>query len=104
MLIIVDKKNEIIKKKEGIFINTDKIVEVSEEIEPNEMYDFDPIRGPMLAEEAGDGIISGEGLLAIHNEDFTNKNILRQCRRLMRMVLSYHLGEKPLASREILEV
>lgn len=36
--IIVDKKNEIIKKKEGIFINTDKIVEVSEEIEPNEMY------------------------------------------------------------------
>jgi len=45
----------------------------------------------------GKGRISGAALLALHSESL-EAEILPELRMLMRSVLGYHLGGKPLAS------
>lgn len=63
-------------------------------------YDYQPDRGPLRAgaerDEAG-RLVSGAALRALREENFDPDSLL-QLRGLMRRVLRYHLGEKPLRS------
>ncbi len=64
------------------------------------MYDYRPDRGPvrLSADHAEDGrAIPGTALLALQSEQLTSDS-LPDLRRLMRRVIGYHLGDKPLAS------
>ena|SRR3990167_7087037 len=47
-------------------------------------------------------IFSGTCLTALQREEFTNDAMLLEMKRLMRLVISHHLGSKPLKSRELL--
>ena len=67
------------------------------EIQPQLWYDYQPQRGPVLCAAQKSGRISGAALLALYAEDLQAEN-LPELRMLMRCVIGYHLGEKPLAS------
>jgi DNA repair protein RecO (recombination protein O) len=60
-------------------------------------YMYKPDRGPALHSGPGKGRISGAALLALHTENL-QVEVLPELRMLMRSVIGYHLGGKPLAS------
>lgn len=50
---------------------------------------------------ADEGVrIHGKTLIAMHEMDFSDAQVLSQCRQLMRQILRIQLGDKPLKSRE----
>jgi DNA repair protein RecO (recombination protein O) len=67
------------------------------EVERQGWYAYKPNRGPVLHSGPGKGRVSGSALLALHAESLEAAN-LPELRMLMRSVLRYHLGDKPLAS------
>lgn len=67
------------------------------DIQPHSWYGYKPDRGPVLSPGQGKNRISGAALLALHREDLQTEN-LPELRMLMRNVIGYHLGDKPLAS------
>jgi len=66
-------------------------------IQPQLWYDYQPQRGPVLRSGPGKGRVTGSALLALHAETLPAEN-LPELRMLMRSVIGYHLGDKPLAS------
>jgi DNA repair protein RecO (recombination protein O) len=60
-------------------------------------YDYHPDRGPVRVAGARKGAISGTALLALQSEQLEDV-LLPELRRLMRRVIGYHLGDRPLAS------
>lgn len=73
------------------------------EIQPQAWYDYQPLRGPVLCTGPGDNHVSGAALLALHTE-ILNAEILPELRMMMRHVIGYHLGDKPLASLSLFSV
>jgi DNA repair protein RecO (recombination protein O) len=69
-------------------------------IELGQWYVYEPERGPLLVAGAGPGCISGSALQALHAEQLESAH-LPELRMLMRAVISYHLGGKPLASQSL---
>lgn len=69
-------------------------------IEAHRWYVYEPERGPALAAGPGEGRISGAALQALHSEQLETA-YLPELRMLMRAVISYHLGGKPLASQSL---
>ena len=67
------------------------------DIQSQSWYEYKPDRGPVLSSGPGKGCISGAALLALHAEDLQAES-LPELRMLMRSVIGYHLGGKPLAS------
>jgi DNA repair protein RecO (recombination protein O) len=55
------------------------------------------------AAEADHYIFSGKSLLAFHRNELNDPIILKDAKRLMRIALSLHLGDKPIMSRELLK-
>jgi len=45
--------------------------------------------------------VNGKTLLAMHDLDFSDEQVLGQCRTLMRHILRIQLGDRPLKSREL---
>jgi len=75
-------------------------------IEPDTWYDYIPERGPVrLAEpdrtRAQGVIVRGASLIALANDALTDAEVLRETKRLMRVLLARHLGDKPLHSRKL---
>jgi DNA repair protein RecO (recombination protein O) len=71
--------------------------ESNADIKPPCWYEYKPDRGPVLRPGPGKGRISGVALLELHSEDIHAER-LPELRMLMRSVIGYHLGGKPLAS------
>ncbi|MDX2429112.1 MAG: DNA repair protein RecO [Xanthomonadales bacterium] len=67
------------------------------EIQSKSWYEYQPQRGPELRSGPGKSRVSGAALLALHAENL-HENDLPELRMLMRSVIGYHLGDKPLAS------
>ena len=67
------------------------------EIQAQHWYDYKPGQGPTLCNGPGKGRVSGSALLALHTESLQDE-YLPELRMLMRSVIGYHLGGKPLAS------
>lgn len=67
-------------------------------------YRYLPDRGFVLSEYSVNNpiVFSGSMLMAFQQEKLAEKEHLQQAKQLMRLVLSQHLGEKPLKSRELL--
>ncbi|KMZ12574.1 DNA recombination and repair protein RecO [Candidatus Burkholderia humilis] len=68
-------------------------------------YVFDPDRG---VREASDDlpaqwpVIAGQTLIDMERDDYTNPQTAAQSKTLMRFLLNFHLGDTPLATRQIL--
>jgi len=67
------------------------------DILPQNWYEYQPDRGPVPGAGPGKGRISGAALLSLHAEDL-QVEYLSELRMLMRSVIGYHLGGKPLVS------
>jgi DNA repair protein RecO (recombination protein O) len=59
--------------------------------------------GPVPADSDGHGItMNGQSLLSLAREELADAESLKDAKRLMRAVLGYYLGDKPLKSRELI--
>lgn len=67
------------------------------EIQPQNWYEYKPDRGPVLSSGPGKNRVSGAALLDLHSESLQVEN-LPLLKMLMRGVIGYHLGGRPLAS------
>jgi DNA repair protein RecO (recombination protein O) len=81
----------------GYAMLLDREYESGAGIIPQHWYDYPPQRGPVAAPGPGKGRVSGAALLALHAEVLRAENLV-ELRMLMRSVIGYHLGDKPLAS------
>lgn len=81
----------------GYAMLLDREYQSGEEILPQHWYDYKPDRGPAKSTGPGKGRVSGAALLALHAENLPDESLL-ELRMLMRSVIGYHLGDKPLAS------
>lgn len=77
-------------------------------VQPGGFYRYDPERGPV---EVGDGerrglgewdaVISGQTLLDMANDDFSNPRTLSESKSLMRALIGRRLDYRPLSSRRV---
>jgi DNA repair protein RecO (recombination protein O) len=81
-----------------------------EAISPDRLYHFDPGSGPIMAEYAQTdqknlrtgAAFKGNSLLALAHENLEDSGVLSDLKRLLRQVLSSHLGNRPLETRKLL--
>jgi DNA repair protein RecO (recombination protein O) len=69
-------------------------------VQPEGWYEYRPDRGPRSSPGPGKGRVSGGALLGLHAEHL-DEDHLPELRMLMRSVIGYHLGGKPLASMSL---
>jgi DNA repair protein RecO (recombination protein O) len=72
---------------------------------PEGRYVFDPDRGVRDASDdfpAQWPVMSGQTLIDMERDDYTNPQTAAQSKTLMRFLLNHHLGGTPLATRQIL--
>jgi DNA repair protein RecO (recombination protein O) len=90
----------------GYGLVLDRQIDDNAPIDAEGWYDYVPERGPTrLAEPAlsrARGIVvRGATLTALARNDLNGPEVLRETKRLMRSVLAYYLGDKPLHSRKL---
>lgn len=87
----------------GYGLLLDHVAEDGARVEAGAEYCYLPERGPIpdAGVLPGGARVSGETLLAIQAEDFSQAHTRKQAKRLMRCVLGHYLGDKPLRSREL---
>ena len=91
-------------KETGYGLILDHDIETGEVIQRDAQYCYHIERGPVkvmgYASQQG-LVIEGATLLAIQDEVLEDPRHLKQAKQLMRAVIAYQLGDKPLRSREL---
>ncbi|MGH8245526.1 MAG: DNA repair protein RecO [Gammaproteobacteria bacterium] len=100
-ILRVFEKRLLVSLGYGIVLDHD--VSTGAPVQNELQYYYVTQKGPCIEADPSPGTIriSGETLTALAQEKFTQRGQLTEAKRLMRLVLSEHLGLKPLASREI---
>jgi DNA repair protein RecO (recombination protein O) len=71
-------------------------------IDPARTYAYDPERGPIEVDGTGsEPRVSGQALLDIARDDYTDPATQQQAKLLMRALINHRLEYRPLRSREI---
>lgn len=90
----------------GLVLDQDVSTGVS--VDPDLEYIYQLEHGPVVVSgvEAGNSPLSGprtsgETLIALKNNDFSSEKIRLQSKQLLRSVLGYYLGPRPLQSRDL---
>ncbi len=84
----------------GYALNLDHDTETREPLRSDTMYEYRVEQGPVpIANREGGMVFSGQQLTAVRNEDFDRPEILNCAGRLLREVISFHLGGRELNSR-----
>ena len=74
-----------------------------DEIDPAAHYEYRVEQGPVkVSRDSGPMVFSGEMLISIRENQFADADVLRSAGRLLRNVISHHLGGKELKSRKVL--
>jgi DNA repair protein RecO (recombination protein O) len=72
-------------------------------LQKNAWYEYRFEQGPVpVARSEGSLVFAGEALIGIAEQRFSDPSILRAANRLLREVISFHLGGKELKSRKVL--
>ena len=72
-------------------------------LEAQSYYEYRADQGPVaVSRTEGSLVFTGETLTAIHEQRFGDTDVLRAASRLLREVISFHLGGKELKSRKVL--
>ena len=93
----------------GYELNLKYDIYTGKKIDANNFYYYDPLSGPyesLSDNNFSNNIqqhqrISGKILTAIYSLAFDSPQVLRVSKNLLRQVLNYHLGDKPLKSRAV---
>jgi DNA repair protein RecO (recombination protein O) len=73
-----------------------------EAVQPELSYNYVVEQGPIRSTVSEKGeLIHGRTLLCLHNRQDLDEQGAAEAKRLMRRVLSFYLGGKPLKSREL---
>lgn len=85
----------------GLIFDCD--VETGNAIMRDELYTYYPGRGPVKSDYPDETQlqIRGKTLLALNEEKITDDSILPEAKRLMRYLINWHMGGKPLKTREL---
>jgi DNA repair protein RecO (recombination protein O) len=87
----------------GYGIILDHEIESGESIDEAEKYYYKLDHGPVLeSSKSGLGIsVMGKTLLELEGESLSDLDNINEAKMLLRVLLDQHLGDKPLASREL---
>jgi DNA repair protein RecO (recombination protein O) len=74
-------------------------------IEPAKSYAYEPDRGPVALNGSAHAglVLSGQTLLDIVRDDYSDPTTLQQAKALMRLLIGHRMEQKPLNSRRIFE-
>lgn len=87
----------------GYALNLDHDSRTGEALIPDSNYEYAVEQGPVVVEsKQGPMIFSGKELLSIGRQEFADPETLAHAGRLLRNVISWHLGGKELQSRKVL--
>ncbi|MDH5599918.1 MAG: DNA repair protein RecO [Gammaproteobacteria bacterium] len=73
-------------------------------VNPDDSYFYDIEKGPLSCNKnnsEGELVISGQTLVELNDEKFSCVQTQREAKQLMRIILSHHLGDKPLKTRSL---
>lgn len=86
----------------GYALNLDHDAHTAEPLSATRWYVYRPEQGPAAASDiSGPMTFSGSDLIAIREGNFSRPETLRSAGRLLREVISYHLGGRELKSRKV---
>jgi DNA repair protein RecO (recombination protein O) len=86
----------------GYAVNLDHDTETEAPLSSAAFYVYRPEAGLTVASDpSGPGTFPGSDLMAIRNRDFSRPETLRSAGRLLREVIAFHLGGRPLKSRKV---
>ena len=87
----------------GYALNLDRDSKTHEPLRGDTMYEYQVEYGPVPAgDRHGPMVFSGRELTAVRNENFDQPEIRNCAGRLLREVISFHLGGRELNSRKVL--
>jgi DNA repair protein RecO (recombination protein O) len=87
----------------GYAVSLDQEAGTDAAVAPDRYYDYRIEQGPVGVERTeGPLVFRGELLLAIGARQFEDGEALRAANRLLREIITYHLGGKELQSRKVL--
>lgn len=87
----------------GYGLILDRDVESETPLIPDRVYYYQIEKGPIPSTKDMSGIILGKTLLSLNNNTQLDKQGTKEARELMRRILSFYLGDKPLKSRELFQ-
>ncbi len=100
---IVLRKFELVLLKETGVAGSLVSLSGGRSVEPDQIYVFDPERGPREAVASDTApSVSGKTLIDMESGDYTDPATQQQSKFLMRHLLGHHLGGMPLNTRQIL--
>jgi DNA repair protein RecO (recombination protein O) len=88
----------------GYGLSLDVEAEKGRALIKNELYYYDLERGPINIkphEVDGEFVLSGQTLLDLSVGNFSSPQSKNEAKQLMRIILSHHLGDKPLKTRSL---
>ena len=87
----------------GYALNFEHDAATHADIEQESSYEYRYDQGPVkVSRNDGDMVFSGAMLIAIREHRFGEPDVLRAANRLLRQVISHHLGGRELKSRKVL--
>ena len=87
----------------GYALNLDHDSQTREPLRSDTMYEYRVEQGPVpVSDRRGSMVFSGQQLSGVRNENFDQAEILNCAGRLLREVISFHLGGRELNSRKVL--
>ena len=87
----------------GYALNLNHESGTTQPLDPEQHYEYRMEQGAVaVSREDGPLVFSGAMLTAIAEQQFSEPGVLRAASRLMREVISFHLGGKELKSRKVL--
>ncbi|WP_316364322.1 DNA repair protein RecO [Candidatus Thiodiazotropha sp. CDECU1] len=92
-------------KELGYGMLLDRTADTDQPIESEQTYDYHIEHGPVLAQGGAesDAGIHGRTLICLHRGERLDEQGKAEAKQLMRRVISYYLGDRPLKSRELFQ-
>ncbi|MBT3027512.1 MAG: DNA repair protein RecO [Candidatus Thiodiazotropha sp. (ex Ctena orbiculata)] len=88
----------------GYGLLLDRTADTNERIEADRVYEYRLEQGPVRVPGGGSGErIHGRTLLSLHRCERLDERSELEAKRLMRRVIGYYLGDRPLKSRELFQ-
>ena len=86
----------------GYGLLLDQTADTEEAVKPEQRYHYEIEQGPLaLSQGTHEQSIDGRTLLCLHNREPLDRQAANEAKRLLRRVLAFYLGDKPLKSREL---
>ncbi|MGD8484112.1 MAG: DNA repair protein RecO [Thioalkalispiraceae bacterium] len=85
----------------GLILDCD--VESGEALEADKLYAYYPERGPVAHTLPDENLLQvhGKTLMSLAGQRIEDKTVLPEAKRLMRYLIAWHMGGKPLKTREL---